>query len=320
MTLELHESETLGGLVARSPRMRALMAKIAKVAKSETPVLVLGESGTGKEVIARAIHDLSSRAKKPFVTVDCGSLAPTLVASELFGHEKGAFTGADRRHQGAFERAHGGTVFLDEIGEMPAALQTNLLGALERKRIRRVGGDQDIAIDVRVVAATNRDLRAEVNAGTFRLDLYYRIAVVLLEVPPLRERPEDIAPVVERFVREAGHDGAIDDLISGAAMKSLEKHHWPGNVRELRNLVEATLAMGEVPRLEESPGAAADLFSRVLTSEYKDARRVVLDDFEKRYLTALLERTKGNVSHAAREARMDRSHLIDLLKRHALKT
>ncbi len=319
VTVDLHEAERFGGLVGRSPRMRALMARVAKVAKSDTSVLILGESGTGKEVIARAIHDHSSRARKPFVTVDCGALSPTLVASELFGHERGAFTGADRRHAGAFERANGGTVFLDEIGEMPPALQTALLGALERKRIRRVGGDEDIAIDVRVVAATNRDLRAEVNRGSFRLDLYYRMAVVLLEVPALRERPEDLPALVEHFVRETGHGGALEDLISPAAMQALEKHHWPGNVRELRNLVEATLAMGEVPRFESvEAAAAADPIARVLALDYKEARRAVLEDFEKRYLVALLARAKGNVSLAAREAQMDRSHLIDLLKRHAL--
>ncbi len=322
VTVELHRSEALAGLRGRAPAMRRLLLAIERAAQSEAAVLLVGESGTGKEVIARALHDLGSRARKPFVTVDCGSLAPTLVASELFGHERGAFTGADRQHAGAFERADGGTLFLDEIGELPAALQANLLGVLERRRFRRLGGKQEISVDVRVVSATHRDLRAEVNSGSFRLDLYYRLAVVVMKIPPLRERAEDIPLLCEHFLRECGHDGPIAELISPAAMAALSQHHWPGNVRELRNLIEATVAMGEAPALDSGPRGpegAASPADTLVALPYKDARAQVLHEFEARYLRALLERARGNVSAAAREGRMDRSHLIDLLQRHGLK-
>jgi DNA-binding NtrC family response regulator len=321
LKLELHPGDSLGPLKGRTESMRRLMTKVAKVAQSDVAVLLAGESGTGKELIAHALHEHSPRAKAPFVTVDCGALAPGLVASELFGHERGAFTGADRRHVGAFERAHGGTLFLDEVGELPAALQSNLLGALERKSFRRVGGTEELRVDVRVVSATHRDLRAEVNRGGFRLDLFYRLAVVRLEVPPLRERLDDIPVLVDHFLKAAGHDGPMEDLISDRALEALKAHYWPGNVRELRNLVEATLAMGEPPPLESAPpsqGTAVPSLPSVDVS-YKDARAQVLNDFEKRYLGELLEKTKGNVSESARRARMDRSHLIELLKKHGLR-
>src|SRR5262249_52464824 len=256
VTLELHDETQLAGVRGRSQAMRRLMSAVKRAAQSDVSVLVVGESGTGKELGARALHDLGPRANQPFVAVDCRALAPSLVASELFGHEKGAFTGADHQHVGAFERASGGTLFLDEIGELPLALQANLLGALERRKLRRLGGRTDITIDVRVVSATNCDVRSDVNAGAFRLDLYYRLAVVTLRLPPLRERAEDIDLLVEHFLREAGHDGPVSDLISDQTLKSLAAHHWPGNVRELRNMIEATLAMGEPPALE--PLAAGD--------------------------------------------------------------
>jgi DNA-binding NtrC family response regulator len=246
------------------------------------------------------------------VTVDCGALAPALVASELLGHERGAFTGADREHVGAFERAHRGTLFLDEIGELPPELQPTLLGALERGRFRRVGGRKDVEVDVRVVSATHRDLRGDVNTGAFRLDLYYRLAVVTLALPPLRERAEDVPLLAEHFLREAGHEGAVGDVLGADAMSALTRHRWPGNVRELRNVIEATLAMGEPPALEG--GAVAGKVAAV--GSYQDARREVLDAFEKRFVTELLARTGGNVSAAAREARMDRTYLIKLIAKH----
>jgi DNA-binding NtrC family response regulator len=322
VTLELFGEEKLGGLRGRTPLMRRLMSKVSRAAKSDVSVLLVGESGTGKELIAHALHASSTRAKQPFVTVDCGSLAPGLVASELFGHERGAFTGADRKHLGAFERAQGGTVFLDELGELPAALQAALLGVLERRAFRRVGGTEELSVDVRVVSATHRDLRAEVNRGSFRLDLFYRLAVVRLDVPALRERADDIPLLVAHFLKEAGYDGAIDELVSPKALKALQAHHWPGNVRELRNLVEATLAMGEPPPLDSSNATTASgspLPAADPALSYKDARAHVLEAFEATYLKALLEKAKGNVSAAARNARMDRSHLIELLQRHGLK-
>jgi DNA-binding NtrC family response regulator len=319
-TVPLHDGDALLGLRGRSAAMRRLMEQLTRAARTDAAVHVVGESGTGKELIARALHELGPRAGRPFVTVDCGALAPTLVASELFGHEKGAFTGADRQRAGAFEAAHGGTIFLDEIGELSPPLQATLLGVLERRRFRRLGGQKDLAVDVRLVTATHRDLRAEVNAGTFRLDLYYRLAVVVLAVPALRERAEDVPLLVEHFLRELGHDGPIEELISTATMRSLAQHYWPGNVRELRNLVEATMAMGEAPSLEPAtPIAGGDPFGPLLGRSYKEARTELLAAFEKRYLPALLERAGGNVSRAAREARMDRSYLIELLERHGLK-
>jgi DNA-binding NtrC family response regulator len=320
VTLELHGETSLAGLVGRSPAMRRLMSDVQRAARSDVSVLVVGDSGTGKELVARALHDLGPRAEQPFVAVDCGAMSPSLVASELFGHERGAFTGAEQRHVGAFERAHGGTLFLDEIGELPLALQTNLLGVLERRRLRRLGGRADIAIDVRVVSATNRDVRGDVNSGAFRLDLYYRLAVVTLRVPTLRDRTQDIELLVEHFLREAGHDGAVDELISPTTMRSLTSHHWPGNVRELRNMIEATLAMGEPPAIvADMPSEPGDPIAPLLTLSYRAARLQLLNQFEARYLSALLERCKGNVSRAAREAQMNRSHLLELLQRHHLK-
>ena len=318
-TVPMLEHESLGSLKGRAPVMRTLLARVEKAANSETGVLLIGESGTGKEVIARELHQRSARAKGPFITVDCGSLAPGLVASELFGHEKGAFTGADRRHQGAFERAHKGTIFLDEIGELPQGLQSLLLGTLERRRFRRVGGTEELSIDVRVVAATHRDLKAEVNAGTFRLDLYYRLAVVRLEVPALRQRLDDLELLVQHFLTEAGSERSVSSVFPPDDLAALRAHHWPGNVRELRNLVESTLAMGERPTFD-APVTGAGSGDALPGPElpYKDARGAVLERFEKHYLPKLLEVTKGNVSAAARHAKMDRSHLIELLARHGL--
>ncbi|HHH27822.1 MAG TPA: sigma 54-dependent Fis family transcriptional regulator [Polyangiaceae bacterium] len=319
VTLELHDGEQLEGLRGRTAVMRRLMARIGKAAKARNAVLLIGESGTGKELIARAIHERSDRAGGPFVTVDCGALSPALVASELFGHNKGAFTGAERQHAGAFEQADGGTLFLDEVGELGADLQPALLGALERGRFRRVGGRDEVQVDVRVISATHRDLRAEVNRGTFRLDLYYRIAVIVLTAPPLRERVEDVPLLVQHFLREAGHDGAVAEVFPQDAMTALCRHRWPGNVRELRNVVEATLAMGETPSLFDAPDRTDLTPDSLLSLPYKDARRALLDDFERRYVSRLLERSADNVSAAAREAQMDRTYLIKLIARHRLK-
>ncbi len=321
--VDLHPESALGELRGTSPVMRRLMAYVKRIGPSSAPVLIHGESGTGKELVAHALHEASTRRDQPFVTVDCGALVPTLVASELFGHERGAFTGADRVHLGAFEQAHGGTVFLDEVGELSPDLQVHLLGVLERRRIRRVGGSQDVPIDVRVISATHRDLRSEVNGGAFRLDLYYRLAVVCLAVPRLCERPDDVPLLIEHFLRECGYDGPVERYFPSAALRRLEDHAWPGNVRELRNLVEATLAMGEPmtpvdgkPALPKPPrpGIPVDL-----DLPYKEARSLLLDEFEKRYLTRLLDRTQGGMLAAAREARIARSHLFELLRKCGLR-
>ncbi len=317
--------ERYAGMIGRSPQLLRLFADIERVAGTQTSVLIVGESGTGKERVAEALHARSPRAGERLVTIDCGALASSLLASELFGHERGAFTGADRQHAGAFERARGGTVFLDEIGELPAADQSSLLGVLERRRFRRVGGAAELELNARVIAATNRDLRAEVNNGRFRHDLYHRLAVVVLRIPPLRERPEDIVPLVEHFARELGAEGPVAQLFGAEAIARWQRHPWPGNVRELRNAVEAALVVGpgEVTEAAVPPevGGGREAFPAGdgPLPPYKDARAALLKDFERGYLVRLLAGAGGNVSQAARAAKMDRSHLIDLLHRHGLK-
>ncbi len=321
---KLHDEESLGGLRGKSPPMRRLMADIRKLSASEVSALLIGESGTGKELIARAIHDNSAREDKPFVVVDCAAIPPTVFAAELFGHERGAFTGADRRRAGALERAHGGTIFLDELGELPPSLQASLLGALERRRFTRLGGSDEVPVDVRIVSATNRDLRKDVNSGSFRLDLFYRLGVVVLEVPPLRKRTEDIPLLVEHFAAEAGAEDDAKELFSEEVVKQLTTYPWPGNVRELRNLVASTLAMGRQPSLESvsmvAPNASDDdVIESVLHLSYREARGALLEQFERRYLENLLQRSEGNVRKAARVGQMNRSYLIELLKRHEIR-
>jgi len=320
MAVEERGPERLGDLLGRTPSMRRLFASTAQVAGADVAVMILGESGTGKELVARAIHDHSERKTEPFVTLDCGAMSPNLFASELFGHEKGAFTGADRQHVGAFERAHGGTIFLDEIGELPSDLQPTLLGALERGRFRRVGGTQEINVDVRVVCATNRDLFSEVNSGLFRLDLFYRLSVVRLSIPPLRERTEDLDLLMAHFLQSAGADRGVDALFTDAEMARLMRYRWPGNVRELRNHVLGTLALGRPPELAPAADLSdGDPVDAVLSLGYRNARRELLEEFERRYITAILERADNNVSKAARDAQMDRSYLMELMKRHGFR-
>jgi len=311
------EISDYGGMIARSPAMMRLFADIERVAATTTSVLIVGESGTGKERVAEALHVRSGRQREPLVTIDCGALASSLLASELFGHERGAFTGADRVHSGAFERAGDGTVFLDEIGELPAADQSSMLGVLERRRFRRVGGTQEIEVGARVIAATNRDLRAEVNNGRFRHDLYHRLAVVVLRLPPLRDRREDILPLVRHFARELGATEPVETIFGVDVLARWERHPWPGNIRELRNAVEAALVVGPMGSYEQLPAASHDPAEPL--QPYKDARAAVVREFEYDYLKRLLVEANGNVSQAARAAKMDRSHLIDLLHRHGLK-
>ncbi|MEO8703686.1 MAG: sigma 54-interacting transcriptional regulator [Kofleriaceae bacterium] len=307
------EVQELAGMIARSQPMLQLFADVERVAAAPTSTLIVGESGTGKERVAEAIHARSSRAREPFVTIDCGALSSSLLASELFGHERGAFTGADRVHVGAFERAGAGTVFLDEIGELPPADQSSLLGVLERKRFRRVGGTAELELGARVIAATNRDLRAEVNNGRFRHDLYHRLAVIVLRLPPLRERPDDILPLIRHFTTELGATGEIQTLFSADVLAAWHRRPWWGNVRELRNAVEAALVIGPGAESEEA------LASRDEIVRYKDARATVVRDFERTYLERIIKAAGGNVAQAARLAQMDRSHLIDLVARHGLK-
>ena len=288
-------------LVGESEAIREVARLVHRLARVDSSVLIQGETGVGKEVVARAIHEASPRRDRELVIVDCGSLPASLIASILFGHEKGAFTGADQRRVGAFERADGGTVLLDEIGELPLDVQPALLGVLERRQFTRVGGTQPIEVDVRVLAATHRDLRAEVNAGRFRADLYYRLAVAKILIPPLRERPEDIAPLVEHFVQRLTGVAELGPL--APALEQLRAHRWTGNVRELRNVVEAALVMGELDLGEGAPAAARTLAVQDSSlPPYRDARAA------------------GNASEAARLARMDRPYLLTLLRKHGLRS
>jgi DNA-binding NtrC family response regulator len=309
---DLPGSPELPELVGVSLSMQEVARAIKTLAPSGVSVLVQGETGTGKELVARAIHENSPRAKGPFVVVDAGALPPTLIASQLFGHERGAFTGAERRQQGAFELADGGTIFLDEIGELPLAVQPALLGVVERRSFRRLGGKEDIQVNVRLISATHRDLRAEANHGTFRADLYFRLAGARVVIPPLRERPEDIEPLVEHFVREI--TGTPGSPFSEATMASLRAHRWSGNVRELRNVVESALALGNISLEGGTPAEAGAVEGAVVVKPYRVARAEALVSFEREYLTHLIERTGGNASAA-----MDRPYLLSLLRRHGLR-
>lgn len=314
------EPQPLPGIVGSSEPMQAVARQVARLAGIDASVLIQGETGTGKELVAKALHQSSARAEGPFEVVDCGSLPDTLVASELFGHERGAFTGADRRHVGAFERAHGGTLFLDEVGELPPKVQPALLGVLERRRFRRVGGSEDIVVDVRVVSATHRDLRSGVNEGSFRADLYYRLAVARLHLPPLRERLEDVEDLVGFFVEELTGDPDASPF-GPDAVEALRAHHWAGNVRELRNVVESALAMGQLSLDGEivEPGGGAAGPEDTPSEPYRDARARAIARFEREYLGKLIRACDGNASKAARRASMDRPYLLTLLRKHGLR-
>jgi DNA-binding NtrC family response regulator len=316
------------GMVGRSVKMRELFARLGKIAPTDATVLVTGETGTGKELVAQAIHDASERKKGPFVVVDAGAIPRTLVESELFGFERGAFTGADRAMAGAFERAHGGTIFLDEIGELPLDLQPKLLRALERREVKRIGAPNPVRADVRVVAATNRDLAVEVNKGTFREDLYYRLAVATIHLPPLRERREDIPLLIDHFLSELDESGGTHRL-RPETIELLTRQPWPGNVRELRNAIERAVLLAETPEDAAEPpqtpsaspaqGVASDdpsLQLRIdLEAPFKEAKAQLVEAFERRYLTELLKRTGGNISRAARRAGLDRMSVHKLISR-----
>src|SRR6188472_2915092 len=245
--IELSKKDRFDMMLGSSPAMREIFAHLEKVAPSELTCLITGETGTGKEMVARALHNASGRKSKPFVVLDCGSIPRELNESTLFGHEKGSFTGAVAQHTGCFEQAHGGTIFLDEIGELDLGLQPKLLRVLEQREIKRVGGDRTIKVDVRVLAATNRDLRAMVNAGTFREDLYFRLSVIHVELPPLRERRDDIAELAQHFLREVASRRGMAMSFSQDAMAAMMGHPWPGNVRVLRNVFERASALSDGP-------------------------------------------------------------------------
>ena len=318
------DSPSLGALYGSSLPMRRLFDVLRRVAPTEVNVLIEGESGTGKELIAAEIVRRSTRAAKPVVIVDCGAIAPTLMESELFGHARGAFTGADRARTGAFEAADGGTIFLDEIGELPLALQPKLLRAIEAREIRRVGENEARKIDVRLVAATHRRLEREVNQGRFREDLFFRLSVVTVRVPPLRERTEDMRLLVDSFLSALGATDKAS-LFTHEVMESLRRHDWPGNVRELRNFVERMVVLeGEDASLRVGdPSSKAPPATPAIPADievpFRRAKDDAVDRFEKGYLTQLLAWAEGNVSRAARKAAVDRMYLHRLLQRHGLK-
>jgi transcriptional regulator with GAF, ATPase, and Fis domain len=308
--LPLSTLDRFGGIIGSSVEMRRVYSLLERVAPSDTTVLVQGETGTGKELVARALHDASRRADGPFIAIDCGALAPTLIESELFGHVRGAFSGAQSDRRGVFEEADGGTLFFDEIGELPIALQPKLLRALEMREVRRLGSNTSKKVDVRVIAATNRSLAANVNDGAFREDLYYRLAVVEVVLPPLRARREDIALLARHFYqRFAGSDAIPADLVSTVQARS-----WPGNVRELRNFMERSASLGWATR-EVSPAATPDetrLAEQIdLTVPFKLARR----SWTRAYVAALMQSTSSNVTRAADVAGVSRRFLQRLIAR-----
>jgi DNA-binding NtrC family response regulator len=318
----LADSERFGRLWGRSTAMRRLFALAGRVAASDVTVLIEGETGTGKDALCEAIHQASTRAGGPLIVVDCGAVPPNLFESELFGHERGSFTGADRARAGVFEEAEGGTLFLDEIGELPLPLQPKLLRVLEARTVTRIGSAQARKVNVRVIAATNRDLREEVNRATFRQDLYFRLEVVRLRVPPLRERPEDIPVLVEHF-RSLAKPGDAAPPFSEETMRNFVAHPWPGNVRELRNAVERLAVLSDVPfttpSAPGSAGGAGDGPAVDIRVPFKDAKNALTDTFERGYLTAMLEATGGNISEAARRAGIDRVYLLRLMGRYGLR-
>ncbi len=317
--LDDYRPDRFGGVIGASPPMKKLFALLARVAPTEATVLLTGETGTGKEAFAEAIHQASPRAGKAFVVVDCGTIPRELIGSELFGHVRGAYTGAAGDKRGLIETASGGTLFLDEIGELALDLQPQLLRVLDRRQLRRVGDTQTIDVDLRVIAATHRDLPAMVKAGEFREDLYYRLAVVRALVPPLRDRLDDVPALAGHFAEELGRGFAL----SSALIEQLAHHRWPGNVRELRNVVERALSLGATGLDELGvPGGAAPPPSltspEVLDLPFKEAKAALVEGFEREYLTHLLARHRGNISRAAHEAGIDRNYIHRLVKKYGL--
>jgi len=311
--LPLSERESFGELIGRSPAMRAVYAQLERATAADATVLLLGETGTGKELAARAIHEQGARGG-PYVVIDCGALPPGLIDAELYGYERGAFTGAHASRPGAFELASGGTVFLDEIGELPADLQPKLLRVLEAREVQRIGSERPVPVDVRIIAATNRDLRGEVNAGRFRADLFYRLAVLEIRLPPLREHVDDIPQLVDAFLEATEREGAPEAarLRDPAVRAELARHRWPGNVRELRNHVERALT-APIP----DPGNAGTGWEPPPQLDIAEKLGLVREQWvryvERRYIVEMLEKHHGNVSAAARAAGLDRAHFYRIM-------
>ncbi|MCG8421852.1 MAG: sigma 54-interacting transcriptional regulator [Proteobacteria bacterium] len=347
-------NDRCGLLIGANDRMREIYAIIEKIAPTSTTVIIEGETGTGKEVVAQTVHKLSPRAENDLIVFDCGAVPPNLIESELFGHEKGSFTGAVMTRQGLFEMADGGTLFLDELGELPLDLQPKLLRVLEQREVRRVGSSKPIKVDVRIIAATNRNLEEEVREGRFRQDLYYRLSVVKLRLPPLRERADDIPLLCRHFLESGPYNRGPDGTqrvrdVSPVAMKCLQDYHWPGNIRELVNVIERAVSFcdGQLIVPQDLPDYIRDVSlgkkrERTMTSDtptvlppaaphdprrppseladdgvtFKDAKERWVSSFERDYIISLLKRHKGNISHAAREADIDRKYFRKLMKKY----
>jgi two-component system, NtrC family, response regulator AtoC len=326
--LEQTVAATSGGvqLVGRAAEMRRVLASIEKLAQTDVGLLVLGESGTGKEVVARAIHQASPRRARPFVALNCGAIPETLIDSELFGHTKGAFTGAASARPGVFVEADGGTLFLDEIGDMPLGVQARLLRVLQDHEVRAVGGQGSRPIDVRVIAATHVDLQGAVDGGQFRTDLFYRLNVVTLTIPPLRDRKDDLPLLIAHFLDK--HGGATPPRLSAAAFEALVDYAWPGNVRELENSILGALALrqGDLIEVAALPRRIVEAARPPATAPpvpdieepLADAKRKAMVDFERDYLRKVLDQTHGNVAEAARRTGVDRSNFRRLLHRHGI--
>ncbi|MBX3191276.1 MAG: sigma 54-dependent Fis family transcriptional regulator [Labilithrix sp.] len=322
----ISDQTSFGELVGASLEMRQVYAVLERVAASDTTLLVQGETGTGKDVAARALHAASARRGGPFVPVDCGAIPEALFESELFGHVRGAFTGAVQNRAGAFEEASGGTLFLDEIGEMPLAMQAKLLRAIESRRVRRVGATKETDVDVRIVAATNRKLAQMVNEGTFREDLYYRLAVVEVSLPPLRARRDDIPQLAAHlYAKIAAKSGAAGAALPAELVESLRARPWPGNVRELRNTIERAVTLGQTGAFAGAPAEAAGVLPAGVESivplhlPLKDARLAWTSEFESIYVRAMMKKTDGNLTRAAEQAGVSRRFLQRLVARLGLR-
>jgi DNA-binding NtrC family response regulator len=322
--IRLSDQEKFGRVIGRSVKMREIFYLLERMSLRDVTILLTGETGTGKEVFAQSIHDASARKDGPFLTVDCGSLPENLIESELFGHVKGAFTGATSDRAGVFEEASKGTVFLDEIGELPVAQQTKLLRVLESREIRRLGENASRPVDVRIIAATNRSLPDEVEAQRFRKDLYFRLSVCEIRIPALRERPDDVPLLAENFAAVLAPPGrAKPPTLSADALGALAAHPWPGNVRELRNVIEKAIALQDADEIDAASIALGTIRdSRPGAGGVIDASvpyEVAHDRFEREYLLDLLRRNDMNVTQAARSAGLHRQSIHRLLRKHGIK-
>jgi DNA-binding NtrC family response regulator len=320
------DEEGAAVLIGKAPAFQEVVSKLPAVAQAQGAVLITGETGTGKELVARAVHDLSARASGPFVPLNCGALVDTLLESELFGHERGAFTDAHARRQGLIAQAAGGTLFLDELETLTARAQVALLRVLQDRCFRAVGSPVEQQVDVRFVTATNAPLQTLVQSGGFRADLYYRVSVFSIRLPPLRERREDILPLAEHFIWKYGDDGTTVPQLSAGAVEALLAWDWPGNVRELESAIVRALPVATSGCIEPGdlglPEACGETGPRAFPpapgTSYKSQKRRIVEAFERHYLVRLMTESQGNVSRAALEAGKERRDLGKLLKRHGI--